>query len=146
MTEAKTIKADIVGSQRLYLRATYLGNGKWVGGFFNSTVQEALECAVGLFGKHFEIIAVDLKIPAEKNSVKLLSDDLNTAQNKIFDLEQKYRSALAEIEWLKQPPLSKSAKEARKPPHPAVLLDADTEHDVPAKNARTVPALRAKGE
>lgn len=51
----------------------------------------------------------------------------------------------AEKGAIKQTPLSKSAKEARKPPHPAVLVDAATEHDVPAKNARTVPALRAKG-
>jgi len=49
------------------------------------------------------------------------------------------------VAQLKQPTLSKPAKETRNPPHSAVLLDANTEHDVPAKNARTAPALRAKG-
>jgi hypothetical protein len=144
MTDPTTIKAAIVESQTLYMRATYLGNGIWAGGFFKSTIQEALECAPGLVGKHFEIIEVDLQIPADKSSVKVLSDDLNNTQNKIFELDQKHRAALAEIEYLKQT-LLKPAKEARKPPHPAVLVDANTEHDVPAKNARTAPALRAKG-
>ena len=49
------------------------------------------------------------------------------------------------VAQLKQPTLSKSAEETRNPPHSVVLLDANTEHDVPAKNARTVSALRAKG-
>jgi hypothetical protein len=144
MTDSTTIKAAIVESQTLYMRATYLGNGIWAGGFFKSTIQEAIECTPGQVGKHFEIIEVDLQIPADKSSVKVLSDDLNTAQSKIFELDQKHRAALAEIEYLKQT-LSKPAKEARKPPDWPILLDANTEHDVPAKNARTAPALRSKG-